>query len=348
MQVFRFGPFEVQKCAREVYKYGTKIKLHGQPYLILEVLLDHAGEVVSREDLRRKLWSADTFVDFEHSLNTSIKKLRQALCDSFADPRYIETLPRVGYRFIAPVETAFEPSPRQTVASEGKAVAPPVAGLEPNDRISKPKSSQRRYARLALAAAIFTGAVFAWTATGTGDKLLALVGSRSNAPLASASGVAPPRSLVVLPLQNLSGDPAQDYFADGMTDELTNDLAQFGGLRVISRTSAMHYKGANKTAPEIGRELGVDALIEGTVQRVGERVRIRVQLIDSGSDRHLWARSYDQDLQDVLGLQSKVARDIAEEIANKVISPQAAALSAQPHQVQPDADEDYLEGLFPE
>jgi TolB-like protein/Tfp pilus assembly protein PilF len=161
--------------------------------------------------------------------------------------------------------------------------------------------------------------------------------------VAVASAAKPPRSIAVLPLQNLSNNSAEDYFADGMTDELTADLAQFGNLRVISRTSAMHYKGASKTAPEIGRELGVDTLIEGTVQRVGNRVRIRVQLIDSASDRHLWARTYDHDLEDVLVLQSSAARDIAEEVQGKVAFPQAAPSQ---HSVQPDAYEAYLKGRY--
>jgi len=341
----RFGPFEVRKCAREVYKHGAKVKLHGQPYQILEVLLDHAGEVVTREDIRQKLWPADTFVDFEHGLNTSIKKLRQALCDSATEPQYIETLPRLGYRFIAPVEIELESSPRQMTGAEAKAIPPAVEAGQSRNEIPKPHRSVRRYVKLAFAMPALAGIAVVLTAVGTRDSFYTFIRSRAAAPVALASAV-PPRSLVVLPLQNLSGDPAQDYFADGMTDELTTDLAQFGSLRVISRTSAMHYKGANKTAPEIGRELGVNALIEGTVERAEDRVRIRVQLIDSASDRHLWARSYDRELRDVLRLQSTVAHDIAEEIQGKVMSPQLESASTREHVVRPEAYEDYLKGRY--
>jgi TolB-like protein/Flp pilus assembly protein TadD len=181
---------------------------------------------------------------------------------------------------------------------------------------------------------------------GSRDRFFALFRSTRNAAVAVASVAKPPRSVAVLPLQNLSNNPAEDYFADGMTDELTTDLAQFGTLRVISRTSAIHYKGASKTAPEIGRELGVDTLIEGTVQHVGNRVRIRVQLIDSASDRHLWARSYDRELRDVLLLQSSAAHDIAEEVQGKVAFPQADMRPLNPHPVEPEAYEAYLKGRY--
>jgi TolB-like protein/Tfp pilus assembly protein PilF len=199
---------------------------------------------------------------------------------------------------------------------------------------------------LFAAIVVLVGAVLVFNAAGTRDRFLALFRSTRSASVAVASAPKPPRSIAVLPLQNLSNDPAEDYFADGMTDELTTDLAQFGSLRVISRTSAMHYKGADKTAPEIGRELGVDTLIEGTVQRVGNRVRIRVQLIDSASDRHLWARSYDHELKDVLVLQSSAARDIAEEVQGKVTFPRADVVPVNQHRVQPEAYEAYLKGRY--
>jgi TolB-like protein/Tfp pilus assembly protein PilF len=178
------------------------------------------------------------------------------------------------------------------------------------------------------------------------DKFFALFRSTKNASVAVASAPKPPRSIVVLPLQNLSNSSAEDYFADGMTDELTTDLAQFGTLRVISRTSAMHYKGTAKTAPEIGRELGVDTLIEGTVEHAGNRVRIRIQVIDSASDRHLWARSYDHELKDVLLLQSSAARDIAEEVQGKVAPPQADFRPTNANRVDPGAYEAYLKGRY--
>jgi TolB-like protein/DNA-binding winged helix-turn-helix (wHTH) protein/tetratricopeptide (TPR) repeat protein len=352
--IFRFGPFEAKTYAQELSKYGTKVRLRGQPFLILELLLEHAGEVVTREEIQQRLWSDDTFVDFEHGLNTSIKKLRQVLCDSATEPRYIETLPRLGYRFIAPVESAFEPSSPGTaeVASESASglLAIADAGAENTPApVFVPPQPGRSHPRLSLflvpAIVVLAGLALVFNVAGTRDRFFALFRSTRNASVAVASVAKPFRSIAVLPLQNLSNDPAEDYFADGMTDELTTDLAQFGSLRVISRTSAMHYKGAGKTAPEIGRELGVDALIEGTVQHVGNRVRIRVQLIDSASDRHLWARSYDHELKDVLVLQSSAARDIAVEVQGKVVFPEAQLRQTQ-HSVQPDAYEAYLKGRY--
>ena len=350
---FRFGPFEAQTYAQELSKNGTKIRLRGQPFSILELLLTRPGELVTREEIRQKLWPVETFVDFEHSLNTSIKKLRQALCDSATEPRYIQTLPRLGYRFIAPVEIIGELSPKQAAVSgetASEVLADPSPGSTPPAAESVvPALTVHEHGRglprlhfVASALMVLAGAALVFNVAQIRDRFFALFRSTRSAAVAVASIAKPPRSIAVLPLENLSNNPAEDYFADGMTDELTTDLAQFGSLRVISRTSAIHYKGAGKTAPEIGRELGVDTLIEGTVQRVGNRVRIRVQLIDSASDRHLWARSYDHELKDVLLLQSSAARDIAEEVQGKVTPAKTNAL----HPVEPEAYEAYLKGRY--
>jgi TolB-like protein/Flp pilus assembly protein TadD len=294
---------------------------------------------VTREEIRQKVWPVDTFVDFEHGLNTSINKLRQALCDSATEPSYIETLPRLGYRFIAPVETTVE----------SRATKAPTKAIDPV-AVSQPGVRPRRPFAWSLvivpALVLFAGVALVFNLARTRDRFFALFRSTKNASVAVASAPKPPRSIVVLPLQNLSNSSAEDYFADGMTDELTTDLAQFGTLRVISRTSAMHYKGSSKTAPEIGRELGVDTLIEGTVQHAGNRVRIRIQVIDSASDRHLWARSYDHELKDVLVLQSSAARDIAEEVEGKVGSAQADFRPASANPVNPVAYEAYLKGRY--
>ena len=338
--IFRFGPFEAKPRAQELSKNGTPLRLRGQPFAILELLLNRAGEVVTREEIRQKLWPADTFVDFEHGLNTSIKKLRQALCDSATEPRYIETIPRLGYRFIAPVEATVEPKAKKPTGVET------VAEEDSKGPVSKVGGGRPRlHLFLAPAVLVLAAAALVFNMAGARTRLFALFRSTKNASVAVASAPKPLPSIAVLQLQNLSNNSAEDYFADGMTDELTTDLAQFGSLRVISRTSAMHYKGASKTAPEIGRELGVDTLIEGTVQRVGDRVRIRVQLIDSASDRHLWARSYDHDLKDVLALQSSAARDIAEEVEGKVVPPPANA-PLNLHPVKPEAYEAYLKGRY--
>jgi len=349
--IFRFGPFEADTYAQELSKNGTKVKLRGQPFLILELLLKRAGEVVTREEIQQKLWPADTFVDFEHGLNTSVKKLRQVLSDSATEPRYIETLPRLGYRFIAPVETVVE-SPSKVAGAKVPAVRQPGNTLPDRPQVTpvllagQHERGRPRLHFFVPAIVALAGLAVIFSVARTRGWFLGMFRSTRNASVAVASVARSPRSIAVLPLQNLSNNPAEDYFADGMTDELTTDLAQFRSMRVISRTSAMHYKGASKTAPEIGRELGVDTLIEGTVQRVGDRVRIRVQLIDSASDRHLWARTYDHELEDVLLLQSSAARDIAEEVQGKVALPQTDARANSQRVVQPDAYEAYLKGRY--
>jgi TolB-like protein/DNA-binding winged helix-turn-helix (wHTH) protein/Tfp pilus assembly protein PilF len=352
---YRFGPFEVHTGARELSKGGTKIKLRGQPYLILEVLLSRAGEVVTREEIRAKLWPADTFVDFEHGLNTSVKKLRQVLCDSAEDPRYIETVPRLGYRFVAPVEVVTEaPKPsasaRAIEAPVPALLIPPLAPIEPQPTpLSTPLSGQQasrwKLLRVSLGVLALLGLVFVGMVAKFPLRMHWPFGS-SNATVNASLSAKQFGSLAVLPLENLSDDPAQEYFADGMTDELIGDLAQLRSLRVISRTSVMHYKGGKQTVPQIGRELAVDAVIEGTVEREKNRVRIRVQLIEAASDRHLWARTYDYELKDVLLLQSTAAHDIASEIQGRVEQPPASLRPNSARTVQPDAYEAYLKGRY--
>lgn len=342
---YRFGPFELNTGAHQFVKNGTKMKLRGQPYLILEILLGRAGKVVSREEIREKLWSVDTFVDFEHGLNTSVKKLRQVLCDSAEKPCYIETVPRLGYRFIAPIEVVTEEtqSPVEKPPVETQPTPPPTNRVDPQPRQSS--SSRWRFRGLSFAAVMLVAVAFIVMFAKSPAHLHWLLPSSDTAVprIQPAKGFS---SIAVLPLENLSNDPAQEYFADGMTDELIGDLAQLGSLRVISRTSAMHYKGGNKTAPQIGRELGVKALVEGTVEREKDRVRIRVQLIDAASDRHLWARNYDYEIKDVLLLQSTAAHDIAVEIQGQAAQPPAYSHRNSGRTVQPDAYEAYLKGRY--
>jgi TolB-like protein/DNA-binding winged helix-turn-helix (wHTH) protein/Tfp pilus assembly protein PilF len=337
---YRFGPFEVNPAAREIFKGGTKLKLRGQPYLILEVLLARAGEVVTREEIREKLWPADTFVDFEHGLNTSVKKLRQALCDSVGEPRYIETVPRVGYRLIAPVEVVAEPAKPPATTPEPAPVPVPSEQQPVGSESSRTSPLFWKLSWHSVATAMLLAGVLVVIAVNSPGRMWPLRSSNSAHAARRFSSIA------VLPLQNLSADPSQEYFTDGMTDELISDLAQLGTLRVISRTSVMHYKGAGKTVPQIGRELGVDAVIEGTVERVGDRVRIRVQLIDTVGDRHLWARGYDYELKDVLALQGAAAHDIAAEIQGQEIDPPPESHSGIGRAVHADAYEAYLRGRY--
>ncbi len=259
----RFGVFEVDLRAGELRKRGVEIKLQDQPFQILQILLERSGEVVTREEIRGRIWPADTFVDFDQGLNNAIKRLRESLGDSPDNPRFIETVPRHGYRFIGNL-------------------------------------------------GVTSGQI---------------------------------KSLAVLPLENLSRDPEQEYFAEGLTEALITTLAKIGELRVVSRTSAMQYKGVHKALREIARELEADAIVEGTVLRVGRRVRITAQLIDAPNETHLWAESYERDLRDVLTLQAEVAHAIARQIQIK-LTPQEQAHFADVHPVNPEAYEAHLKGRY--
>jgi TolB-like protein/Tfp pilus assembly protein PilF len=262
-RIVRFGVFEADFHAGELRKRGVKIKLQEQPLQILESLVQHPGEVVTREDLKQKIWPADTFVDFEQGLYNAIRRLRDALNDSAEKPRYVETLSKRGYRFLGTVEAS-------------------IRKIE---------------------------------------------------------------SLAVLPLENLSRDPEQEYFAEGLTEALITTLAKIGDLRVASRTSAMHYKGTSKPLPQIAKELGVEAIVEGSVLRDGNRVRITAQLIDAERESHLWAECYERDLRDVLSLQADIAQAIAHEVRIK-LTPQDQANLAHLQPVYPEAYEAYLLGRY--
>jgi TolB-like protein/DNA-binding winged helix-turn-helix (wHTH) protein/Flp pilus assembly protein TadD len=327
-EVIRFGVFEADLCTGELRRKGRLVRLQEQPFQVLALLLARPGELVAREELRQALWPADTFVDFEHGLNKAISKLRDALGDDSGTPRYIETLPRRGYRFIAPVTSATPPS------DPAEPQAMPATQPDPSMNASPPQTRWITYATVLLLGLLVLA---------TSWLLFKLV--RKPAHPAAAALSRPIRSLAVLPLQNLSGDKNQEYFADGMTDELITDLGQISALRVISRTSVMHYKRTAETLPQIGRELGADAIVEGTVFRSGDRVRITAQLIDARNDRHLWAHSYERDLRDVIVLQDEVARDIANEIRVK-LTPQERARLTTSHAVNPEAHEAYLEGRY--
>jgi TolB-like protein/tetratricopeptide (TPR) repeat protein len=272
--------------------------------------------VVTREELQNQNWPPDTFVDFDNSLNTAINKLREALGDSADNPRFIETLPRRGYRFLAPVTGLDGVDTARIQNDQGRTKPRPVLGWI-----------------IALISVALLGV-----------SLFSMNVLRVRGRLSGRGQVSQIQSLAVLPLTNLSGDPAQEYFSDGMTDALITDLAQLGSVKVISRTSAMRYKKTDKPLPEIARELSVDGIVEGTVQRSGDRVRITAQLIHGLSDKHLWANTYERDLRDVLALQDEVARAIAAEIKLKVVQPEQVRLATR-HVVRPQAYELYLRGL---
>ena len=325
---FRFGVFEVGLRAGEVRKSGRKVKLQEQPFQVLAMLLERAGDVVTREEVQKKLWAEDTFVDFEHGLNIAINKIRKALGDSADNPRFVETLPKRGYRFIAPVVALEAHKP---VADAPVAVLPgELAGTEPG----RPKSAAWRYAVASLGGlAVIAGLLIGLNAGGLRDRVL------------GTSSLPQIQSIAVLPLENLSGDPEQEYLADGMTDALITQLGQTSTLRVTSRTSIIRYKGAKKSLPEIARELNVDAIVEGTVLRSGDRVRITAQLLHAPTDRHLWAKTYEEDFRDILTLQRTVALAMINEMRIEMRPELQARWRSNPA-VNPEAYRLYLKGRY--
>jgi len=320
--VRRFGAFEINPQSGELRKNGMRLRLSGQPFQVLALLIERAGDLVTREELQSKLWAADTFVDFDHGLNNAVARIREVLDDSSDAPRYVETVPRRGYRFIAPVIDAA--SSRDPLAP---AQAPAESGPAAHPAASRTTASSRLIGGVAVLAVLAAG--------------LALYYGRR------VTATRPPaiKSLAVLPLKNLSGDLSQEYLADGMTEELIGRLSMISGLRVISRTPTMHFKDTQLSAPEIAKALNVDALVEGSVIRDGNRVRVHAQLIRATTDEHFWSEEYDREIVDVLALQSEIAQAVARRVEVTVTGNERARLVAARH-VAPEVYESYLKGLL--
>lgn len=316
----RFGQFAFDPRTAELYKDGKRVRLQEQPARVLALLIERPGELVTREELRSKLWPHHTFVDFDHGVNIAVSKLRDALGDAADEPHFIETLPRRGYRFIAAPDAMQLPTTGES----------PVVAASPDPGRVAPGlvAWWRRALWPAVLAVAFLAALLAVLASWRGHVAGDHIGS-----------------LAVLPFENLSGDPNQEYFVDGMTDELTTQLAKIKSLRVISRTSAMQYKSARRPLGEIARVLKVQAVVEGSVVRSADNIRITVQLIDARTDQHLWAEDYRRDLRDTVALQGEVAQRIAHEIRTVLTPEEKKRLSGQ-GQVNPEAYEAYLRGRY--
>jgi TolB-like protein/DNA-binding winged helix-turn-helix (wHTH) protein len=328
----RFGAFEVDLQGRELTYKGEKVKLQDKPFQILMLLLAEPRRLVTREELRRSLWPADTFVDFEAGLNTAVRKLRDALQDEARAPRFVETVQRHGYRFIVPIEKIdvgdLKPEGVSTISA---AIAP-----SQSQKDSKPNKGVRASSLVMMAGLAIAAVVVLLMSLNVAGVRAHLFGR----PVAGRI-----RSLAVLPLENLSGDPSQEYFVDGMTDALITNLSKISALRVISHTSVNHFKGTKKPLHEIAAELQVDAVIEGSVEREADRVRITANLVQAFPEKHLWAESYDRDLRNILDLESEVARTIADQI-KITLTPDERRRLAVSQTVDPEAHELYLKGAF--
>ena len=330
----RFGAFELDTRTGELRKAGLRINLPEQPFQVLKTLLDRPGDLVTREDLRQRLWPAETFVDFEHGLNAAVRRLRDALGDSADAPRFVETLPRRGYRFIAPVvqpPVTVDPAlpPKANVEHERSAMPTP-------DQAGPPRRQTRAWAVALLAAIpLVSAAIF----------LSAPYRSWRGAP--AAADPAARFMLAVLPFENLTGNPDQEYLGDGMTEELIGQLGRLDPSRlgVIARTSAMQFKKSGKRADRIGSELRVQYLVEGSVRTAGSRIRIAVQLIETSSESHIWTEQYEREAKDVVTLQRKIAEAITAEITTRLgVTRSSRNAEARRHSASSEAYTLYLRG----
>lgn len=314
---YRFGPYELRVHSRELRKHGARLKLRPQPFRVLQLLVERAPEIVTREELRQNLWSPDTFVDFEHGLNTSVKELRGVLKDSAAEPKYIETIPRLGYRMVAPVEAE---QPAATLAPvhpprvrDGSMTA--VGGSQSSD---VPAQGAAHTTTSTLPIARVHPAHWRAAALGVALALIGAFAVSAHWRARPAPATRPSASrlvLAVLPFENLTGDSAQEYLADGLTEELISQLGRIdpNGLAVVARTSVMHYKGTRTPLDQIGRELGVQYVLEGSVRRDAGTLRIAAQLVQVHDQTQVWAHEYDRQLSDLLSLQGEIAQEVADE-----------------------------------
>jgi TolB-like protein/DNA-binding winged helix-turn-helix (wHTH) protein/Flp pilus assembly protein TadD len=328
-----FGTFKLDLRTGELRKSGIRVNLPEQPYQVLKTLLDHAGELVTREELRQRLWSAETFVDFEHGLNAAVRRLRDALGDSAETPRFVETLPRRGYRFIAPVilEPAADATPsRSEIESGERTVLPP--------EVKPPwRPTRVSIAGVLGAMALVTAAVL-WV---SGYRPWSGMPHRSTPDTGRLM-------LAVLPFENLTGDSNNEYIGDGMTEELIAQLGRMDPSRlgVIARTSAMQFKKTSKRADEIGADLGVSHLLEGSIRTTGSRIRIAVQLIETQHESHVWAEQYERDAKDVVTLQRDVAEAIVRQVTTSLALASSDSIASRRHSTSAEAYQNYLRGRY--
>jgi len=332
----RFGDFVLDVARYELARNARPIKLERIPMELLVLLVDRRGQLVTRKEILETLWGKDVFLDADNSINTAISKLRLALKDDAEAPAFIKTVPGKGYRFICSI--AVLPDAEDAIEAPPEKLPAPRDAAYLDTTTMKTEAAANNERRRSWALIVAGGAILAAVLAGWGWR----------DSIRRAIGFGPPpviRSLAVLPLENLTGDPAEEYFADGMTDVLTTDLAAAGSLRVVSRTSVMHFKGTRKSVQQIAKELGVDGIVEGSVMRSGNRVRITSQVIYAPSDEHLWAKSYEREMNDVVALQGEVAQAIAAEVRATLTPAQLTRLGISAT-TNPGAYDAYLRGRY--
>ena len=336
VHIYEFGRFRLSTCEKRLLRDGVPVSLTPKAFDMLAVLVENRGRLLEKSELLERVWP-DSFVE-EANLSVKMSELRKALGEGPNDHHYIETVPRRGYRFVADVklldEAAAEPETSGTGAGGFAQTSTVVNPGSASQWVERPRSANsRRWPFFLAGLLVLSGLLFAFNVAGLRERVL--------------GGTKPVeiRSLAVLPLENISADASELYFADGMTEALISDLARISALRVISRHSVMQYRDTPRTVPEIGRELNVDAVLTGSISRSGERVRIAVQLIHAATDQNLWTHSYERDMRDVLTMQREVARDVASEIRIK-LAPKEQSLFGPAAQVNAEAYDHYLRGKF--
>ena len=352
VRLYRFDPYELDRDQKELRKFGIRLKLERKPLQLLLTLLDHAGEVVTRGEIQKLLWGDGIFVDFDKGLNVAVTKLRSALNDSSERPKFIETVAGEGYCFIAEVERVLANGSAPTSSEEGasaeRSVASPalIDTLTPQpEQVSEASDSsgtarwwlqKRRATSVAMALVVIVVAAFIVMRLGWGGR------QRPRQAQAHKGKI----MLVVLPFENLSGDPRLEYLSDGITEELSEQLGNLNPQRlgVIGRTSAMTYKHSPRTISQVGKELGVGYVLEGSVRRAGKRLRVTAQLLEVSDQAHVWAGEYDGDIRDLLQTEDEVGRQITQEVGVSV----ALDSPNRPnhHHPTPEAHQEYLLGRY--
>ncbi len=328
-RLISFATFQVDLSAGELLKQGRKVKLQGQPFALLALLLEHPGQILTRDELKEKIWGSETVGDFDRGLNRAVNKIREALGDSAESPRYVETIPRRGYRFIGVIQPDRNMDVEGTPASLPPGREAPVS-LSDSSAGKASRWAPGRWSLILLLAILALAAVWSFRQT-----------LNPFAPRHRASQI---HAIAVLPLENLSNDASEEYFADGITDQLITDLAKIRQLRVISRTSVMPFKKKRASLSEIAAALGVDAIVEGTIVRSNQKVRITAQLVQPGEERHLWAETYERNLTDVMDIQEEIATAIAKEI-QLTLQTESRGEPQRP-KVSAAAYDEYLRGRF--